>query len=90
MKIYTTSFLQFILDGFKGWHHILMVCTMAQPVSHRALIMKGLVQPQLSPCGMCDGQSGNETELSLSTEVFLSVSFHQCSTLIHSCATGVI
>ena len=43
---------------------------MAQPVSHRAIIMEGLVQPQLIPCGMCDEQSGNETEFSRSTEDF--------------------
>jgi len=59
MKIYTTSFLQLILYGYKGCHHILMAYTMVQPVSHRALIMEDLVQPQLSPCGTSDGQTGN-------------------------------
>ena len=75
-----------------------MVYTMAQPVSQRALIMKGLVQPQLSPCGMCDGQSGNETKFSLSTEDFpLSVippMLHTHSFMYHGCyitlATDII
>jgi hypothetical protein len=70
MKIYTTSFLQFTLYEYKGWHYILMVYTMAQPVSHRALILKGLVQPQLSPCEMCDGQSCNGIGFSPCTEDF--------------------
>jgi len=71
MKIYITSFLQFTLYEYKGWHYSLMVYTMAQPVSHRANIMEGLVQPQLSPCGMCDGKSCNGTGFFLSTEDFL-------------------
>jgi hypothetical protein len=70
MKIHITSFLQFTLYEYKGWNHTLMVYTMAQPVSHRANIMEDLVQPQLSPCGMCDGQSCNGTGFSLSTEDF--------------------
>jgi hypothetical protein len=47
-----------------------MVYTMAQPVSYRALIMEGLVQPQVSPCGMCDVQNDNGAVFSLSTEDF--------------------
>jgi len=98
MKIYTTSFLQIILYGYKGWHYILMVYTMAQPVSHRAVIMEGLVQPQLSPCGMCDGQSCNGIGFSLCTEDFpLSVippMLHTQSFMYHGCyitsATDII
>jgi hypothetical protein len=43
---------------------------MAQPVSHRAIIMEGLVQHQSSSCGMCDAQSDNVTGFSVSTEDF--------------------
>jgi len=89
MQLYTTSFLQFILYGYKCWHYILMVYTMTQPVSHRAFIMEGLVQPQLSSCGMCDGQNGNGTSFSLSTEDFpLSVIppvLHTHSFMYHGC-----
>ena len=98
MKIYTISFLQFILHGYKGWHHIIIVCNMAQPVSHRALIMEGLVKPQVSPCGMCDVKSGNGTGFSLSTEDLplsvISPMPHIHSFMYHGCyiilATDII
>ena len=62
---------------------------MAQPVSHRALIMEDQVQPQLSSCGKCDGQSGNGSGFSLSTEDFphsvIAPMLHTYSFTYHGC-----
>lgn len=64
---------------------------MAHPLSHRAVIIEGLVQPQLSLYGMCDGQSGNGTGFSLITDDFpLSVIppvLHTHSFMYHGCYT---
>jgi len=75
-----------------------MVYTIAQPVSHRAVTEKDQVQPKLSPCGMCDGQSGNGTGFSLSTEDFphsiIPPMLHTHSFMYHGCyitlATDII
>jgi hypothetical protein len=47
------------------------------------LIMEAHVRSQPSPYGMCDEQNGIGTDFSPNTSGFLlSVSFHQCPTLI--------
>ena len=62
---------------------------MAQPVSHWAVIMEDLVQPQLSTCGMGDGKSGNGSGFSLSTEDFphsvIAPTLHTYSFMYHGC-----
>jgi hypothetical protein len=44
---------------------------MAQAVGCGTLTMEAQVQFQVSPCGMCDGQSGTGTDLSLTTLISL-------------------
>ena len=71
---------------------------MAQPVSHRAVIMEDLVQLQLSTWGIGDGQSGNGSGFSLSTEDFphsvIVQILHTHSFMYHGCyitlATDII
>ena len=48
------------------------------------LIATDQVHSQASPCRICGVQSGTMSHLCQSTLVFLFVSFHQCSSLIHS------
>lgn len=43
-----------------------------------------------SPCGMCGGQKVTGAGFSQSAVVFLSVSLHQCSVLVHSFITEVV
>jgi hypothetical protein len=43
---------------------------MAQGVSRRPLTADSRVRSQVSPCGICGGQSGNGTGFSPSTSVF--------------------
>jgi hypothetical protein len=43
---------------------------MAQAVSRRPLIAEARFRSRVSPCGICDGQSGNGTGFSSSTSVF--------------------
>jgi hypothetical protein len=44
---------------------------MAQAVSHRSHTSAALVRSQVSPCGICGGQSGTETGSSPSSSVLL-------------------
>ena len=55
---------------------------MAQAVSCQPLTADSRVRLQVSPCGVCDGQSVTGTEFSDSTSVPPSVSFRQSSILI--------
>jgi hypothetical protein len=48
------------------------------------------VRPQISPCGICFGRSGTDTVFSPVLQFPLSVSFHQCSILIHSSTTDAV
>jgi hypothetical protein len=43
---------------------------MAQVVSCRPLTMEAQVRAQVNPCGICGGQSGTGTGISLSSSVF--------------------
>jgi hypothetical protein len=46
------------------------ICAIAQAVSRRFFIAESRVRPLVNPCGICDGQSGNETDFSPSSSVF--------------------
>jgi hypothetical protein len=43
---------------------------MVQAVSRRPLAAEARVRSRISPCGICSGQSGTETDFSPSTSVF--------------------
>jgi hypothetical protein len=53
------------------------------------LTSKTQIKFQQSPCGIGREQNGNETGISQSTTVFLSLLFYQYSTLIHLSITNV-
>jgi hypothetical protein len=64
---------------------------MSQAVSCRPLETKVRVHFQVSPCETCAVRSGTGTGLSLSNKDSpLSVSFQQCSTLIHPSTTDAM
>jgi hypothetical protein len=62
---------------------------MGRAGSRRPVSADAQVESQNSPCGICGGRSGNGTGYSPQYFDFpLSVSFHQCSILIHWCISG--
>jgi hypothetical protein len=56
----------------------------SQADSHRTLTVEAWAHSQVSPCGICGGQSGNAIRFSSSISDFPPVSFPQSSILIHS------
>jgi hypothetical protein len=62
-------------------------CTMIQAVIHGHHDTEPWIQSQKSLHEICGAQSGTGTDSPLSTSIFLSVSFHHCSILIHSSTT---
>jgi hypothetical protein len=76
--------------GLQKWRSLLSdSCTMAQAVRFRPLVVGAWVQFQTSPCGICGGQSGTETDLSPSTLVFpfqhIPPMLHTHSFTYHGC-----
>jgi hypothetical protein len=59
---------------------------MTQAVTCQPLNKEHQIQSLVSPCGICDGQSGTGTSVFPGTKVFPPISsIHQRSTLSHSC-----
>jgi hypothetical protein len=56
---------------------------MAQAVSRRSVNAVDLVRARVSPCGICDEQSGTDTGFSEFFGLPLSVSFHRRITLTY-------
>lgn len=61
----------------------------AQAVSHQNLTIEAWVQSLASTCNIC-GQSGDGIDVLCVLEVILSLTFHQCSILIHSAISTAI
>jgi hypothetical protein len=67
------------------WHILVTAVkgrAMAQAVSRRSLTAEGWVRSRVSPCGICDGQSGTGTSFSPSTSVFPR-QFHSTGAPLH-------
>jgi hypothetical protein len=59
----------------------------AQAASHRLLTAEAGILAQVSPCGICGGQSGSGTDFS---QVTLSLSFHRSSLFTHMSSGAVV
>lgn len=57
---------------------------MAQAARYRPLTWEARFRCHNRTRGLCGGQSGTVTSFVRNASVFLSPSFHQCSTIIHS------
>jgi hypothetical protein len=61
---------------------------MSQAVSRRPVNAEFRVRGQVSPCGMCGGQNGTETDFSPSSSVFLC-QYHSIMALYTHISSGI-